>query len=237
MYLQIVDWLIKFIGILNDKEKLSSSVNRKKVGKSLLELYVLLSSIMENATKIRAELTEMQQRIREGKSLYFEDLNLLLGDQRQLLNTLQKALKNKHELIDIYGDNCGDEIRKITDRKISLIDVITLFSLHSANNLWVDMPSKIYIPKSFDLNDIDVFREELQKMRGLHNSDFQGLYAHEEVYDSFAAEVGKDRISDEQLINLLLSQIDNMKSVERISGARNSIAGILKTYFKIEELF
>lgn len=241
MFLQIVEWIVKFVGILNDTEKLTTSQNRKRIGKSLVELHTILARISDNVVRIRAELARTQEGMQEGKSAYFGSLILRLGDQRQLLNTLQDVLRSQRELVDIYGDDCGKEIARVTAAKMSLIDLIVSFSLHCANNLWwsADKPQAEYLPKTFDLNDIVEFKKELEQGYGRYG-DFQMLLSRRHgvvPMARFAVEVGKDPAQDARLVALLLSQIDSMQTVERLDQARTTIADILKKHFKMEEVF
>ena len=56
MFLQIADWFIKFVGIIGNVKVLSSSANRRKIGKLLVELHVLLSKIINNSELIKEDL-------------------------------------------------------------------------------------------------------------------------------------------------------------------------------------
>jgi len=246
MFFQIIDSLTKIISILNNGEKYSSASNRKKIGKRLLELHLLLTRIVENAGAIKLHLASLKKELTSGKPPYFRNLIVVLGDQRQLLQSLKKSLGSCMQLIDIYGDKYLQELIPLVDGKSSLIDLITSFSLYHAENFgWkphtatFHRPFKQCLPRSFDLNDIEVFRNDLLSGRSL---DFQMSLSlshknYQEIVDKFAVSVGEDTDRDIEIVGLLLSQIESMDAVRRLEEAKNAVADILKSHFKIEELF
>lgn len=273
MFLQILDWLQRFVNLLNDREKLSTSSKRRKVGKRLVQLHSLLLKTVSNAAKIRRLLLEVRTSLEtfDGSldgtcylaggppfSLYL--FHHALGEQRVCLKDLQSLLRDCKDLIDVYGENCGEQIARITGIKVSLIDLLTHLCLHNAP--YVDFHfsgwSAIYLPKSLDLNDIEVYRTEpLRRLETsyTHLDDGEASEAErlrrwgwESVYelawrenrppqDLFAFKLGADRKADEELLERLLSQIDNIEVVKRLEEAEKTVATIIKSFFKIEELF
>jgi hypothetical protein len=232
MFVQIVDWLIKFVEILSDGGKLRSPRNRKKIGKSLLKLYTMLSEIAENAAKIRFGLVRVQDGTRRGDIPDFRELGSLLRDQRRLLYELQENLGDSLALVDVYGDNCGHALMGLIRGKFSLIDVIMELSLGGR-------PSITCLPRSLDLNDVEAFRriQEEAERSGRHARYLRLKGMSMRGGNPFAVVVGGDHGSDEQVVASLLSQLDELNSVERLGDAQRSVAEILKTHFKIEELF
>lgn len=277
MFIQIVEWVMRFTGLLNDAKTLASSCNRKKLGGTFVRLYTLLSRIADNAERIYTELQRIQRHIVQRDKPFYDGLDMLLGDQRQLLKELQNLVRDNEALINVYGNNIADEISYVASVKISLIDVITTFSLSQTDSFWWgrDHEPAAWIPTSFDLNDIPEFREALEwqtrrwkqvvKSAILNNRDrswrfdFQNLFLKDRKigfsptvrkhlklkleYPSvllktvFATETGKNKKADTEVVNRLLDQMEQLQSVKRLREARNIIAGIMREFFKIDELF
>ncbi|MDH3673294.1 MAG: hypothetical protein OES46_19380 [Gammaproteobacteria bacterium] len=53
MSLQVIEILIKIIGLLNNKETLSSSAKRKRIGANLLDIHQTISRISANANRLQ----------------------------------------------------------------------------------------------------------------------------------------------------------------------------------------
>ena len=262
MFVQIVEWVTKFATLLNDAKKLSSSVNRKRLGKTMVHLHTLLSRCAENAEQIEKELRRAKRHLGERGDAYYSSLGLVLGDQRQILKELQDLVRDNEALINIYGNNVADEIAYIAGMKVSLIDVITTFALYDADNFWWSRRSDTtWLPRSLDLMDIPAFKESLERHKQKwghlaeprgdpeHNAfmsrfrfDFQELLGlelmgGESAHSLFANEAGKDKRNDAEIVDRLLEQTEKMQSTKRLRDARDVIAGILREHFKMEEVF
>lgn len=237
MFVQIVDWLTKFITILSDAQKLTTSSNRRAIGQWLVQFHSLISHIVDNATDIRAALLQLQREFvsENGRNwgVDYRPLIRRLGDQRQLLNTLQGMLRKHRELLDIYGNNCAREIERVTSFKVSLIDLINVFALHAAYNIeWGDdRPDRRFIPTTFDLADLAAFRQV-----DTESYDYQEVL-FSDARQFFAKELGKDPSHDALLVESLMRQVDATQTIEKLSRARETIADILKAHFRIDELF
>jgi len=194
--------------------------------------------------QIRSELAAILKRIQRNESRSYRYLIQLLGEQRQSLAELQKVLVDQRELINVYGEHCGEVIHQATGGKTSLIDVITYYALFATVDWWIyEPPLPECLPKTFDLMQIHEFKA---KVEGRPWSDFQNLLASSEslspehgcgIPDVFVNEMGKDAARDEELVRYLLAQIDEMGSIERLTHARDTVAEMLRTHFRIEEIF
>lgn len=258
MFIQVVEWLTKFAGLLNDASKLSGARSRKKLAATLVQLYTLLSRSTDTAERIHTELLRMLRHIDERGQVYFDSLGMLLGDQRQILKELQDLVRDNEALINVYGNNVADEIAYIASLKVSLIDVITTFSLYQADNFWWGRTHDAnWIPASFDLMDVPAFKElvehqkvKLQRLSDSRNAedetrfwlgDFQELLgrsrADEPAHYQFAVEAGKNKKHDAETVKLLVKQTETLESPRKLREARDIIGGILRQHFKIEEVF
>jgi hypothetical protein len=261
MFIQIVEWLTKFATLLNNAEKLSVAMNRRKLAATLVQLHTLLSRSADNADNIHIELHKVQRDIEKQKDLFFDSLGLLLGDQRQILKELQDLVRNNEALINIYGNNVADEIGYIAGLKVSLIDVITTFALYRAENFWWGRSrDENWIPVSFDLMDVPAFKElferqekEWKRLSDSRDSldeehfwrdfrhDFQdllhGYKANEPAHSFFAIKAGKDKKHDAKTLMRLVNQTETLDSARKLRDARDIIGNLLRQHFKIEELF
>jgi hypothetical protein len=258
MFIQVVEWLIKLAGLLDDASKLSKARNRKKLAATLVQLYTLLSRIADNAERIHSELRSMHRYIEEPDRMYFDSLGMLLGDQRQLLKELQDLVRDNNELINVYGDKVADEIAYITGLKVSLIDIITTFALYQADNFWWGRNRDAnWIPLSLDLMDVPAFKELCEKQAERYRlsdsqdaedearvwrrfrSDFRELLLRpdERVHALFAIKAGKNKEQDAEIVSRLLKQTETLESPRKLREARNIIGGILRQHFTIEEVF
>ncbi|MFX0199565.1 MAG: hypothetical protein ACFFCW_25875 [Candidatus Hodarchaeota archaeon] len=252
MFVQIVEWLIKFAALINDTKKLSSSRNRKKLGSKLVHLHTLLTRIAKNAEKIHAQLRHMERELKKGDIYYHVDfLYLLKEDQRMMLKELQDLLRDNETLINLYGDNIADEISYVAGLKVSLIDIIIRYSLFTpTDSPWDRFPTwRNWVPKSLDLTDIPIFKQALERYeqisrdRNQHNrtlSDFMyeiDCKVNPSPHTLFSTELGGDKKLDAEMLEYLIQQIDKVDSVNKLRKARDIIAGIIREHFSIDELF
>lgn len=227
MFLQVIQFLKTFADLLSSSKALGSAANRKRVGKRLLELYSLLTTIAETADGIHQELAREHSCLVNGGEPWWRDLAQLIDQQRGAFVRLQAILQRDRSLIDVYGENCGELIGRATAFKVSLLDVITQVVLVDDGgrlNLQLE-----HLPISLNLEDIVAFRDAAKR-----GDDYQGVLYYS---DQFRTIIGNDAKHDEIHLGQLLGQFESFRAVEELKGARDKVAAILRTQFTIEELF
>jgi hypothetical protein len=106
----------------------------------LLQLHSLLIRIRESAEATRDALESIKQSIQNVElHLYTQDaprifrrLNYRLGEQRACLTELQDLPRETKDFVNVYGNECGQEIEKLTGVKVSFLDLLTNLCLGDA---------------------------------------------------------------------------------------------------------
>lgn len=198
MFIQVVEWLTKFVGLLNDAGKVGGARNRKELAATLVQLYTLMFRTADNAERIHNELQRVRRDIGGKHGAFFESLDMLLGDHRQILKELQDIVRDNHKaLINIYGNNISDEIAYIASIKVSLIDVITTFALYKADNFWWYRRYENWIPRSFDLMDVPEFKDLFERLEERSRWFKESRKNNVEEREYFESDLGLDDDGEE----------------------------------------
>ena len=233
MFLQLLEWFKNIVGILNDATKLSATQNRRRIGKQLLELHVLIGRVAKNADVIKCGLQTQHKRVMNGKPLFVHRIAEVLRLQHDALLELERLLLVDRQrsipgglqtFLDVYGEDYGREVVQICRQKSNLLRIVAeicngCFSIEGER-------FTEFLPRSFDLNDIEAFR------------DWKESHGHFYTQpEDFLVECKYNETPDIALLEFLNSQIEGMRTVEHLEDSRDAVARIIREHFKFDELF
>jgi len=233
LYQQILEWLTNFVSILGKGSVLRDAARRKRLGKYLLELHQALLRLAETASAIERHLSRIREANSPVPSGVLKALKDALTCQRLELLRLNALLRENREFLEIYGDGAWNEIAQLITIKDTVIGVLCAILRGRHDNTLV-------LPKSFDLMVLQPFAK-MGWQGGL--SDLQ-YYGEEYVPHHFGQHWSAEFLADEkdwpallEHAGHLLDEIVRFRSASRAEKAKEDLAAIIRSQFKMEELF
>ncbi len=235
MFVQIAEALARIIDLLIKKNSAADSAKRRKIGKDLVDMHQALARIAANAREIEATLRASAGE--ELPDIYCRDIPSLLSVQRHLLKQLQKSLRCRDAMLQIFGADDIQHLRELVGAKISLIDIVAGLALEPAEG------QEIALPLSLDLTQVSAFRAFIERYEGRLPTDYQRLASgfRRNVENPFTRRFSLERATVPQGLkdacNELAKEFADLRTSDMITSAKDDLARLLRSNFAVEELF
>lgn len=254
MFLEILQGLKSVVDMLNifDKKiQLTSNYKRRLLGKQLRELYTTVQRLEKNCIEIENHL----ERIIKSENNYsITEINIyielvlfklvdLLTEQKIELINLREILRANYEdspislIVDIYGEENGEELYKLAEDKYSLISGVTHYILKRSTS------DRIRLPKSFRLANIAIFTEAYNNNFPFHYLDYY-LNNDPNIENKITTEIKLQLSNNPNFIKIikeeclpLFNEALEFQSSQKLLEIRKNLRNMIKSNFKIEEIF
>jgi hypothetical protein len=233
MFEFILERLEKAVGVIASARALLLAEKRIRVGKSLVQFQQSLSRISENAQQLEIA-AERIARKELPSSTRIDEIQRLVEVQRHELKILESLFQKNRAFLDVFGDELPQVLGFLIPGKIAVLDEIYSRILNTEDG------KIIVIPKDLTLSNLASEFEPGDLVPGGYSLYmFMSSFPKDRVVHCFTVSSLPDPLTPEirSAFEGFASQMASLRTGQRFQACSDKLAVVLKTHFKIEELF
>lgn len=228
MLIIILEAIEKIVGLITARTSLLQTTRRKELGHSLVQLHQIVSRLADNAAVL--ELTaERIARKASPETWRLIEFQTLIETQRHELRNLQVLLDANRAFLDIYGDEWSPQLKQLWGPKTLMLEDIADRMLNTDGGRIVVIPRIAHLGTDSQPSGPTADNHYL----------FWCDVSDDKLATRFPVSDGLNFVSQEarSAIGVFAEQAISLQISVRLRACASSLADLLKTQFKLEELF